>query len=709
MVTVPRYTPDQVGTAPLPAPAATPQAFGAGLGRQLQEAGASTRGIAETVERQQLQDAEALARERDLAASEQINTLLNAEDGYLRSKGRDAVNEDRRTQVADRFQRILEGSLQGVTHPHAYERIEQSVRARLMRGRDAAASHHQRERRIYYTELSQARAASAADESIAAPQDAETFARARRIIDAEVAAQAELAGWAPDVVQREREKLTSALASAGVAAMIGQDVEAAAALLEQRGALLVGGAQAELSGRIDRERGRLAKLAEAEQRRAEREAAAELSDAREQLFGELDLQAARGELTAESIEEAPLLTDRQRAVLLRRLGQGSARRQRITETLRRLEAGDSFNSFLSDDRRAVNEVWEEAAEGMMARAAALAPEDQAPPDRAAVASAFAMRTGVVVDELAADTKAALASGDLAQAAVALERADMLAGEHRSIWKGVSGGAGIEKQVDRYKAARRVGFDPSVAAGHATQENADLAGAAKREAGKRFDQRATDANPEITLDDLTGAIRDRYGHWWRSDLAGPPRQMNDMLLSDAEDIFRVEFERARGNAELATEATLEMIGRTWGVSTVGGVSRVMKYPPERVAPHVGGSHDWIQQQLEQDLRGAPGVNWDDGDIVIYSDDHTISEIEAGREPAYRVLYEDASSGLMEELPSAFIPDQSVAETALQERFNQARAEGRAEKERLQGLRREAGELFQDRLGFPPLEEEGGDGS
>lgn len=424
--------------------------------------------------------------------------------------------------------------------------------------------------------------------------------------------------------------------------------------------------------------------AEIDRRRAEAEAQARAHEARQARFGELDLLAAQNLLSADVIQKDELLEDGQKATLIRRLGSAGARDLRIAEVGQRLAEGAAFNPYLADDRAGLNDYFDAFADRRIAQAEA--EEDGEAPSRADMAAGFALQTGVAVDALVADTRQAIASGDPMRAAESLARAEAIRREHPSIWRAASGGAGIEKATARFTAARRVGYGGTDAVAYAIRDNSLIEQEAVRSARRRFDGKATDDNPEITQDQLRSAIRQRYAAWDRPEVAA---EDNLALMGDAQRIYQIEFERANGVAEVAQEATLEMIGRTWGPTTVGGEWQLMKHPPEMVYPAVGGSHDYIAEQIEADLREA-GVNWDDGSVMLMTTARTIEELEAGRAPPYRLMYEDDDTGLMETLGEGweFVADPEAARAILGDEVNWANAETRERRKLAQAAREEA---------------------
>jgi muramidase (phage lysozyme) len=120
-----------------------------------------------------------------------------------------------------------------------------------------------------------------------------------------------------------------------------------------------------------------------------------------------------------------------------------------------------------------------------------------------------------------------------------------------------------------------------------------------------------------------------------------------------------------DADRASELAVQRLQSTWGVSQAAG-NQVMKNPPERSYPHVDGSHEWMQQDLnawvtkragEQFTAGprtlevgiagvAQSRNWDIAGMI--ADGQTQAEIAGGRPPSYQVAIK-RKDGTLDILP------------------------------------------------------------
>jgi hypothetical protein len=135
-----------------------------------------------------------------------------------------------------------------------------------------------------------------------------------------------------------------------------------------------------------------------------------------------------------------------------------------------------------------------------------------------------------------------------------------------------------------------------------------------------------------------------------------------LKADYDKNFRDGF-AATGDPNAADNFAMEKLNLKYGMSPSNG-NRVMAYPPERYYPQVGGSHDWMTEQLDAELArhlGVPRIQppqfyaaiepmaYETGvtpaerqygaNRALVADDTTQSDIAAGRPPSYQVVLQD----------------------------------------------------------------------
>lgn len=373
------------------------------------------------------------------------------------------------------------------------------------------------------------------------------------------------------------------------------------------------------------------------QAQQQKAAAYEAKAERDALYDALDLRAARGLLTDQEIEAARTqsgmpLSDGDKATLTRRVGERKRKSSDAAFVQGMIEAGAPLNGYLSEHRSAADAYAELLTEA--ATASAEAKGESAPPPLD-IAAYVAVETGVAPDVLVADVRQAMVSGDPERAAAALGMAAAVMREKPQAFYGRGGAASIHTAADRYTAALELGYPVGVAIDYALRED-DGAKEAARAAGRQFDGRETNANPETSMADI---VQEFDAYWL--DAPELRDQRTPQMRGDAMRIFEIEYRRSGGNGDLAAEATKRQLARVWGVSEVSGSPELMRYPPEAVYPaDKDGGHEYIQKQIVADLKDeriAPG--YDDGEWFLMSTDDTLRAITAGEPAVYLLLYED----------------------------------------------------------------------
>jgi Phage tail lysozyme len=174
----------------------------------------------------------------------------------------------------------------------------------------------------------------------------------------------------------------------------------------------------------------------------------------------------------------------------------------------------------------------------------------------------------------------------------------------------------------------------------------------------------------------------------------PNASGSALLGDYRSAYADGFVTSGGDKSLAQSYALESVSKKWGVSPVND-GRVMSYPPERYYPQVNGSHDWLREQLDQEVRQfvgpighyGQGSDFVSGSIVpenaaeqkaydtysarraLVADDQTKTDIGAGKPPSYKVVVQDKNGQfhMLEQSPGV----------AMRFHFDPAPANARAE--------------------------------
>jgi hypothetical protein len=131
-----------------------------------------------------------------------------------------------------------------------------------------------------------------------------------------------------------------------------------------------------------------------------------------------------------------------------------------------------------------------------------------------------------------------------------------------------------------------------------------------------------------------------------------------LKADYDKNYRDGF-TATGDATAADKFAVEKLNLKYAVSPTNG-NRVMANAPERYYPQVGGSHDWMAQQLDDALAKTFGIDHS-GDAIasitggtgttgerqytahraLVSDETTDRDIANNKPPSYQVILQDVN--------------------------------------------------------------------
>lgn len=173
-------------------------------------------------------------------------------------------------------------------------------------------------------------------------------------------------------------------------------------------------------------------------------------------------------------------------------------------------------------------------------------------------------------------------------------------------------------------------------------------------------------------DIGAELLGTFERSWRADLTAPEARV--ALENDYRQVLKKQMV-ITGDIDAAHGAAIETLRRRWATSPANN-GMLTKHPPEKHYPQIGGSHDWIREQLVEDLsshlemdgadmepeaRGrAPrafirsrGTSGDqrrfDVPYTLVATADTQADINAGDPPRYDVVFTDPETGLLEVLP------------------------------------------------------------
>lgn len=211
----------------------------------------------------------------------------------------------------------------------------------------------------------------------------------------------------------------------------------------------------------------------------------------------------------------------------------------------------------------------------------------------------------------------------------------------------------------------------------------------REARRRLRQEAEELAKDWTVED----VRNKLGHggFLGFGQAGVPSDagMAATLRQEFVREFAIAYAET-GNEASATKLAADRVNRVWGPSAANG-GEIMRNPPEKFYPTIGGSHDWITDQLDEVVRRAietqldvqtveqrPGEMRQRADRMIaaerrlVADRQTDAEWSRGEPPSYRVVIktDDGRFVALEDADGRPLRFRADAEAALAEHRRRA---------------------------------------
>jgi len=111
-------------------------------------------------------------------------------------------------------------------------------------------------------------------------------------------------------------------------------------------------------------------------------------------------------------------------------------------------------------------------------------------------------------------------------------------------------------------------------------------------------------------------------------------LSNQAIADYQDIFDTEY-LYTGDEEIAKKSAASIFQRTYGVTSVNGGQKVVRYPPEKYYAVKGLDNSWMREQLLSEVRSIPQYkDARDEDVILVPDSETARESSQGR-PSYVV--------------------------------------------------------------------------
>ncbi|QTN34675.1 hypothetical protein [Cognatishimia activa] len=296
------------------------------------------------------------------------------------------------------------------------------------------------------------------------------------------------------------------------------------------------------------------------------------------------------------------------------------------------------------------------------------------PEYVALAASLAKRTGFAPRSFADALFAGVQSSDPEKVGHALELFNLLDEQTSGAFSSYEGSRQIEREATDYRRYAKV-MSPTEA-GMRIVENREnvpknISEAAKKHAGK------LKLNTLIDHFDTSVFSSPRLGRAEEENVkALVPFHQEAELLATFRLVFIDEFELT-GDVDRSVARTLDYFDRSYGVNEVSGPLRIMRHPPQKHWDKIDGSHEWMTQQLEDEISHFVfGDNLEEDDlpavltgrsetenrisakhIYLVSDDRTNAQVSRGEPPSYQLYY--LFDDVLNLLPARFTFDPSLA--------------------------------------------------
>lgn len=522
---------------------------------------------------------DARAKELDIETADAFRSILNDPDkGYFAKQGRNAIDAYEPTRaelqkaIKSRADTLQDGALKQAYLEVANRRLESAL--------NSVDGYALKANQDWQNQTSEARISAARNDAVANFTDPKQVSLQVNTGIAELDDLAERNGWAPEFLAEKKRAFESGTLTAIVSRMATDSYSNAAAYFEAN------------KGRMTATD---AVSADAVIRQAKAEREAKAAESREAFASDFLIGLRRGEKNYTDIEEAyssGFLTGSQRATMTIYLDDKVAKDEERAAQLMRVDlagnGGPPLDPSNSEDRKAVDQHFFAVTQnwtGMNGREVT---------DRAVD---YAAQKGIVPSPLMSNIVGSLRAGTPAQQVEAAQTLSKLREANPELIKDFSKedisrgnliatyvdyGASPEKAVEMVTEAMK--FDANV----------------RKEREREYTEAQRGVFGEVSNDDYlvdafaTGGILGFFKS--EPSVAAEIRTAFDVLA-------REEYVK-HGNFESARKTALDYVNSTWGVTGVGGESRIMKWAPEKYYGVTGLSasenSEWMEQQLQKEV-------------------------------------------------------------------------------------------------------------
>lgn len=321
-------------------------------------------------------------------------------------------------------------------------------------------------------------------------------------------------------------------------------------------------------------------------------------------------------LTLREIEEDVTLTAGQKAELR---PAWEAKNQEVLETERNVQkftVGElKFDPYSKEGLAQNDAVWDQLVSW------------QSPEKALPILKSLVRQTNIVPVKIVNGIQVMLASRDPDKVQGALQLAQQLMSVSNGAFRSDVDGGGVEDAaIDFRYMVTELGYSAREASEYYIRVNDPN----YRPAIDK--QNIDDALLTINIDDIVRLFR-------MGEVAPFPvfdSNQEKEILDLYKEIYRREAESAPYLWTAKARAD-EKFSRLYGVTLSMGFPVIAKYPPEAYYPDIGGSTQWMQEQLFDAVRAAVGdPTIKPGELMIEPTDDTEHRLAAGRPPVYEVF-------------------------------------------------------------------------
>lgn len=246
------------------------------------------------------------------------------------------------------------------------------------------------------------------------------------------------------------------------------------------------------------------------------------------------------------------------------------------------------------------------------------------------------RTGILAESGSVALRGSMISTNPQQVAAGAAIASNMLARNPNAFAGVKGGNDIEQNALLYgHLVNDLGYSPADAAARVAQQNTPEM-KRKIEMGKPETQAF---RTQILKRDVANDLSNAFGGWFSIDPEFTSPEQKNVAAQDYADIAADHFARY-GDAGAAESYATAQMKKLYGA--VNG--RLMKYPPTRSYPAVGGSQQYIFDQAAADIKRVTGRAIDPSKVYLMPIPTATAEaFRAGKPAPYSVHYLDEVNG------------------------------------------------------------------